>query len=169
VHAASTQPCKSWPRARWRELARGLARDGYGIIEVGRGHAPLGVGADAIGRTDVRTLCRVLAQVDLVVGEDSGPLHLALAVGTAAVGLFGPTDPALLYPPGAPLAAVTTSAGCRSCWPLRVLAYPSGLCPLERHECMEAIAVGAVRAAVGRALLARAAAVSPYSGRGQET
>ena len=64
------------------------------------------------------------------------------------VGVFGATDPELLFPPGAPLRAVTSPAGCRFCWPRRTLAWPDGACPLERHECMAAITTREVARAI---------------------
>ena len=155
LHPASTQPCKGWGRERWLAVAAHLGGDGISLVEVGLEREPLGIGIDLVGQTDDRGLARVLARADLVVGEDSGPIHLALAVGTPAVSLFGPTDPTLLYPDAAALTAVCTTAACRACWPARHLAYPSGRCPLERHECMEAITLESVLAAVDAALAGR--------------
>jgi ADP-heptose:LPS heptosyltransferase len=160
LHAGATQPCKGWGRERWAAVARALEREGVGVIEVGIDRAPLGVGLDLLGRTDLRELARLLAQVDLVLGDDSGPLHLALAVGTPALGAFGSTDPTLLYPRTGALHAVVSEASCRFCWPRRTLAYPSGSCPLARHECMEAVPVEAVLEAARRAMRRRPSVVA---------
>jgi len=43
--------------------------------------------------TNLRELAWILRQADAVIGGDTGPLHLAAAVGTKVVGLYGPTDP----------------------------------------------------------------------------
>jgi ADP-heptose:LPS heptosyltransferase len=152
LHPGSSARCKEWGRERWREVAAVLARAGVAVVEVGAGREPLGAGLSLVDRTsDPRLLARVLAQVDLVAGDDSGPVHLALAVSTPALAVFGATDPALLYPPGGDFRAVTTTASCRFCWPARRLAYPSGTCPLERHACMDAVAPAEVaRAIAGR-------------------
>ena len=153
VIPGSSQPCKTWDADRWRVVARGLADDGASVLELGEAGPSLGIGRSLVGRTPgVRTLARVLAQADLAVGVDAGPLHLALAVGTRAIGLFGPTDPELLYPPGDGMVALESAGGCRRCWPARRLAYPSGVCPLARHECMEGVEVSPVLRASRRAL-----------------
>jgi ADP-heptose:LPS heptosyltransferase len=148
VHPSASQPAKRWPDERWQALASELMRRGLRLVEVGTGPARLPMIESLAGRTTVRELARALAQADVVVGDDSGPLHVALAVGTPVVGLFGATRPELLYAPGSELGAVTSTAGCRFCWSRWELAYPSGTCPLPRHECMEAIRVSEVVEAV---------------------
>jgi len=156
LHPTATQPCKRWGRARWRDVAEELIRRGFGVVEVGRGHEPLGVGLSLVDRTDVRALARTLAQVDVVAGDDSGPLHLALAVGKPIVGLFGATDHELLFAPGARLEVVSGATDCQHCWPQRRLAYPSGVCPLEEHLCMTTIESRRVVEAIERAAANRA-------------
>jgi hypothetical protein len=64
------------------------------------------------------------------------------------VGVFGATRPELLYPPQAPLTALTASADCRFCWSRWELAYPSGVCPQPEHACMLSIRVEDVLTAV---------------------
>lgn len=54
---------------------------------------------DLSGRTGLGNLCDLIAQSDALVTNDSGPLHIAYAVGTPMVALFGSTDPALTGPP----------------------------------------------------------------------
>lgn len=93
----------TWPPERYALLANQLAvRHGAGIVFVGgpadrdvieRTMIDLGTwAADLSGERDVRVLAGVIARCDLLVGGDSPLLHLAAAVGTPAVGLFGPTD-----------------------------------------------------------------------------
>ena len=52
------------------------------------------------GKTDLRQLAAVLKRADLVVSADSGPLHIADAVGTETIALFGPTRPEVTGPRG---------------------------------------------------------------------
>ena len=59
--------------------------------------------------TGLASLCALLAQARLFVGGDSGPLHLACAVGCPVVGIYGPTDPLVNQPWGVPHAAVAPS------------------------------------------------------------
>jgi heptosyltransferase-2 len=92
-----------WDPERYAYLANQLAtRHGAGIVILGslmdrpaveRTRLDLGASAtDLSGDLDLRIIAGVLARCDLVVGGDTPLLHLAAAVGTAAVGLFGPTD-----------------------------------------------------------------------------
>jgi ADP-heptose:LPS heptosyltransferase len=54
------------------------------------------------GRTDVAEMVALLAHAGLCVANDSGPLHVAAALGTTVLGLYGPTDPATVGPYGQP-------------------------------------------------------------------
>ena len=97
---------------------------------------------DLTGRTTLRQLLAVLARVQLAFGPDSGALHLAAALGTPAVSLWGATSAARSTPFGCEALAISGSSPCAPCF-LRD-------CPIER-VCMRAIEVDAV--------VARAAAV----------
>lgn len=55
---------------------------------------------DLTGRTNLNQLAAVLKQCDLFIGGDTGPMHMAQAVGTQVIALFGPTNPARLGPRG---------------------------------------------------------------------
>jgi heptosyltransferase-1 len=57
--------------------------------------------------TDLATLAGLLAQARLFVGGDSGPLHMACAVGSPVVGIYGPTDPLVNRPWGVPYRTVS--------------------------------------------------------------
>jgi ADP-heptose:LPS heptosyltransferase len=92
-----------WDPERYAYLANQLAmRHGAGIVLLGaaadraavdRTRLDLGASAtDLSGEVDLRIIAGVLARCDLLVGCDTPLLHLAAAVGTAVVGLFGPTD-----------------------------------------------------------------------------
>jgi len=87
------KPNKIWPVERFRELARQIG-DGA-VVVWGPGEREL---AEAIGGrlappTNLRELAWILRHARVVVGADTGPLHLAAALGTTVVGLYGPTDP----------------------------------------------------------------------------
>ncbi len=94
---------KCWPAQRFGELHRELAkRYGWqGIVSVGPGEDALaeevieaaGDPAPIALSTDLSQLMALLRRAKLFVGGDTGPLHLAAALGTAVVGLYGPTDP----------------------------------------------------------------------------
>jgi ADP-heptose:LPS heptosyltransferase len=106
--AAPRHPAKRWPVGRYAALARHLAERGLRPVIAGgpaeqalaaaiRAEAP---GAeDLTGRTDLFGLARLLAGAALVIGNDTGPMHLATALGRPAIVLFsGASDPALTAP-----------------------------------------------------------------------
>ena len=94
---------KRWSLERWGEAASALGTAGIGLVFVGdkndaRDVALITPGlppnfVDLSGGTTLRGLASVLAACDLLVSGDSGPMHLAVAVGTPVVALFGATDP----------------------------------------------------------------------------
>ena len=150
---------KRWPLDRYAELAARLTRDGSVVLALGGGaEQPLGrqlaarVGAgfiDLTGRTDLREAMAVLSLCRLAVSNDSGLLHVAAAVGTPTIGIFGPTNPDRTGPTGDRTTIVRRPVYCSPC----ELRY----CPID-HRCMEWVSVETVREATVAAL---AAAPSP--------
>jgi ADP-heptose:LPS heptosyltransferase len=109
--ASAGLPEKRWPAQRYAELADRLSAAGLGCAAV-IGPGELEIAREVARRTrppvpalgadlDAVELAGVLAMSRVVVANDSGPMHLAAAVGTPVVGLFGPTDPARTGPTGA--------------------------------------------------------------------
>ncbi|MEA2987603.1 MAG: heptosyltransferase [Alphaproteobacteria bacterium] len=104
---------KRWPTARYADLARRLAEQGIGIwVLGGPNETPLareiaaaaGARVQDLTGTDLRDAVIALKAVDAAVTNDSGLMHIAAALGTATVALFGPTSPRL-WAPLNPLAA----------------------------------------------------------------
>jgi lipopolysaccharide heptosyltransferase I len=95
---------KCWPPERYGELHRRLARGlGYsGVVSFGPGERALaeslrraaGDPAPLLLEMDVPQLMAALRRAKVFIGGDSGPLHLAVGLGTPVVGIYGPTDPA---------------------------------------------------------------------------
>lgn len=103
------------------------------------------------GETTLDQLAALLSRCRLVLGPDSGPLHLAVALGTPTVHLYGPVDPTTFGPWGLPERhAVITSAW--PCIPCNRLDY--GVSELAHHPCVREIPVDAVLAAARHAVLA---------------
>jgi heptosyltransferase-2 len=125
IHPGSGSPRKNWPRERWTELMARLEEPillVLGEVEMewlpicssllaGDRPAPLtAIGSPASRLLHPRVqlahnlplpeLAAALARCRLFLGHDSGVSHLAAAVGTPCVLLFGPTDPAMWAPPG---------------------------------------------------------------------
>jgi len=105
-------PTKRWPADRYAVVADGLVRH-FGATIVLLGSAadrqaaaaiaaalPTGHCIDLVGKTDLKQLAAVLAQLQLLITNDSGPMHLAAAVGTPVAAIFTCTSPARAAPYG---------------------------------------------------------------------
>jgi lipopolysaccharide heptosyltransferase I len=85
---------KQWPADRFREVARSFGA-GNVVAVWGPGEESLAaaIGCELAPATSLRELAWLLKRARLVIAGDTGPLHLAAALGTPVVALFGPTDP----------------------------------------------------------------------------
>nr|WP_290665633.1 glycosyltransferase family 9 protein [Ardenticatena sp.] len=161
LHPGSGAPVKRWRPAKWGALADALhARYGARFVLTGGPaerdltaavaahiHAPL---VNLAGQTDLPTLAALFTRCALVIGPDSGPLHIAVAMGTPTVHLYGPVSPATFGPWGPPERhrVITRSLACQYC---HRLDWPEDL--LADHPCVHGIPVEPVLAAA-EALLA---------------
>ncbi len=100
------------------------------------------------GETHVGQLAALFARSKVVIGPDSGPLHLAAAVHTPTVTLFGPADPFEFGPwgPSDKHLIVTSDIGCRPC---RIIDWADD--NLENHPCVREITIAQVLDAARRA------------------
>jgi lipopolysaccharide heptosyltransferase I len=94
------KPGKQWPVERLAELATRIGSDTLVVWGPGEEALARSIGAEVAPPTNFRELAFVLRHARLVIGADTGPLHLAAALGTPLVGLYGPTDPARNGPYG---------------------------------------------------------------------
>ncbi|MBN8966044.1 MAG: lipopolysaccharide heptosyltransferase II [Rhizobiales bacterium] len=148
-------PSKRWPSAYFAELARKLTAEGLTVWVLGSpAEAPLaeeivaaaGPSARNLTSTDLRNAVLALKIASACVSNDSGLVHVAAAIGTPTVGIFGPTSP-WHWAPLNPLAAVietTTDVPCRPCH--------KPTCRYGHHRCMRDIPADQVLPAVHRAL-----------------
>lgn len=150
-------PGKRWATARFAQVARTLAADGVGIwVLGGPNETPLAqeIAAAAGPRVrdltggDLRNAIIALKAADAALTNDSGLMHVAAALGTATVALFGPTDPRL-WGPLNPLAAALEPP--RSVCPKCGHAY----CDNVQHRRIDDITPGRVIVAVRAALAAK--------------
>jgi len=140
--AAAFAWTKRWPAERFGELARGLHDRGFSTaFVVGSNEEEIGaraaqasqVSAPVLGASlDPVELAALIARARVLIGNDSGPMHLAGAVGTPVVALFGPTDPGRTAPSGSPTRILDRYVFCSPCY-LKVCPYG--------HECMKEITV----------------------------
>jgi lipopolysaccharide heptosyltransferase II len=96
--------------------------------------------------SDLRNAILALAAADAAVSNDSGLLHVAAALGTPAVGIFGPTSP-WHWAPLNPIAAVIEATSAPPCRPCH-----KPTCRFGHHRCMRDITVNVVASATGEAL-----------------
>ncbi len=144
VCTGASWPTKRWPIAQWQELCRLLERKDHRIVQVGLNDEPIGGGVSLLNRTSVLEMAHVLRAADLLVCCDSGPMHLALAVGTPVVALFGPTVASILIRQGLPCTVLTNGRPCQGCWNISQQMTEPGQCPLRIPGCMEPLAADTV-------------------------
>jgi heptosyltransferase-2 len=144
--ATARGEAKRWPAERFRELAQRLLAAGLTpVVIVGPGEEKLaaevaGAAVRVAGpQVDVAGLAGVLAALDALVTNDSGPMHLAAAVGTRVVALFGPTDPARTAPLGTGHRMLRLELDCAPCH--------RPVCPLGHNDCLHELAVSDVLSA----------------------
>ncbi len=136
---------KRWPRERFEEAMRELRkrhRDVQVTIIAGpkevwlavRLHEETGKIHPVIGPDlDLADLAAVLVHYRALLTNDSGPMHLAAALGVHCAALFGPTDPNRTSPSGDGHHVLYTDRWCSPCFRRR--------CPLGHHKCMTDLAV----------------------------
>ena len=146
---ASYGSAKCWLPDRFAELANRLqAQSGTDIILFGtRAEAPVSSAIaarmhrapiDLTGKTAINDLPALLSQCHLFIGNDSGAMHVAAAVGLPVVAVFGPTDPYGTAPVTPRCSIVQERPYCSPCFLRR--------CPTD-HRCMKRVTPDAVEAA----------------------
>lgn len=155
IHAGSSfGTAKCWPPARFAALARELAGRGVTVLLIGSAaerelarqvQCEAGGPPEAIrnlaGETTLVELAALLSAVNLLVANDSGPMHLAGAVGTPVVALFGSTNERETYPLAEPGKLRLLKVPGIECSPCKLRE-----CPID-HRCMERLNVAEVAAA----------------------
>ncbi len=121
---------KQWPPERFAVVARALARRFSARIVVfgtpsDRGNGKKFIGnigdagvIDAVGRTDLEQCAALLEKCSLLLANDSGPLHMACALGIRTVAIFGPVDERVYGPIGdaSRHRVITAAVDCRPCY-----------------------------------------------------
>ena len=173
LHVSGGRAIKQWPETRFRELAERLVRDRAASIvltgtpgdraqvEVVRTALPPDRVIDLSGDVPLLTAAAVIAQLDLFVTGDTGPMHLANAVGTPIVAVFGPSDPRRYAPRGPRDTVVRIDLPCSPCNRIR---RPPERCVGHTPDCLSGIEVAHELAAIDETLRPEAA---PRPGSGQ--
>jgi ADP-heptose:LPS heptosyltransferase len=161
VHPGTTAAARAYPAERWAETVRLLAAGGWqvlvtgsaaerdltaGIVATARAglaqSEETGAVHDLAGALDLAGLARLLAGAEVVLAANTGPAHLAAAVGTPVVSLFSPVVPAIRWAPyGVPVVLLgDQDAPCRD--------TRRTVCPVPGHPCLSDVAAATVVAAV---------------------
>lgn len=93
-----------------------------------------------VGELSLMQLGSLIKKAKLLITNDSGPMHLATALRTRVLAIFGPTDPKIYGPYGAMNLVVRLELSCSPCM--------EGFCRLKTHECMKSLTVEKVHQAV---------------------
>jgi ADP-heptose:LPS heptosyltransferase len=154
VHPGASVPARAWAPERHAGLVDALVAAGRRVVVTGSaderaltsmvagGRRP-GV-VELGGRVDLAGLAGVLARAGVVVVGNTGPAHLAAAVGVPVVSLFSPVVPAVRWRPWKVPQVLLgdQAAGCAG--------SRARVCPLPGHPCLDGVPVGEVVAAVER-------------------
>lgn len=151
---ASFGPAKRWPPGRFSSALEGLARelqatplifggpdDSREAGEVEKGLTDKGIRClNLAGKVHLRQFMAIAGRLKLFITNDSGPMHIAAALGVPTVAVFGSTDPVLTGPVGSRVRVVTKDLECSPCFKRE--------CPEPFHyECFEAVEPGDVAGA----------------------
>jgi len=144
LNTGGTWPTKRWPEFKFAKLADKIIENGNEVIFVGGPSDKKRVEyiismmekdrvINATGKTNIKELAALVKKCDLVISNDSGPVHVAAAVGTKTITIFGPSDENKYKPYGEIHEIVKTEIDCRPCGEHE--------CPLGHHNCMEKIEI----------------------------
>lgn len=166
IHPSGGRPIKQWPAARWREVAARLQRELQATLLITGSAADAalarevqqGLPARAIdltGKLGLRETLALLERVDLFLSPDTGTMHMACALGTPSVTVFGPSDPQRYFSGG------TGESGSRHvvvraelwCSPCNLIRKPPAECVSAGvPECLTLVGVDAVYGEAARLL-----------------
>jgi ADP-heptose:LPS heptosyltransferase len=166
IHPSGGRAIKQWPMERWAEVGYRLQEEHGATVLVTGSEAdrPLaerlarGLAArpiDLTGKLSARETMSVIAAVDLFLSPDTGPMHMACAVDTPSVSVFGPSDPARYFSGG------TGAPGSRHvvvrhdlwCAPCNLIRKPPAQCvSADAPECLLEVTPQAVYAQAVRLL-----------------
>lgn len=171
LHPSGGRSIKQWPLPRWIAVARRLAASSGArfVITGSAADAPLAAelcaalgprASDMSGRLGVVGSLALIDRLDLFLSPDTGPMHMACAVDTPSVSVFGPSDPVRYFSGGSGASGTRHVVVRHELWcaPCNLIRLPPEECRVpEGPECLLGVSVDAV-AGAAEALLGRTAA-----------
>jgi ADP-heptose:LPS heptosyltransferase len=148
VHASGGREIKQWPPERFADVASRLAREQNAtivltgtaqdrpLVDAVRDSLAGSPVIDVAGRVDLMTLAAILDRLDVYITGDTGPMHLAAAVGTPVVAIFGPSDPVRYAPQATGHRIVAIDLPCSPCNRIRL---PPARCVGHTPDCLAGI------------------------------
>ncbi|WP_158843639.1 glycosyltransferase family 9 protein [Saccharothrix deserti] len=148
LHPGASAPARAWSPDRCAQTVTALAEAGHRVLVTGgpdeaelTEYVAGAHGVDLGGRTTFAELAGLLARADAVVVGNTGPAHLAVAVGTPVVSLFAPVVPARRWAPHGPHVLLgDQNAPCRG--------SRARECPVPGHPCLDRVTPDRVVTAV---------------------
>ncbi len=141
IAASSKWQTKNWPMEHIAQLCDFLSAQNIRTIITGVSHdkdlatkilsLTKSKPAILLGKTDVLQLAAVIKKCKVYITQDSAPMHIAAAVGTPIIALFGPTDPKRHIPPAKEITIIDKHLDCSPCY--------SSFCKILSHACMKKI------------------------------
>ena len=149
IAPGSVWKTKRWKASHFIELAKMLSEKGVSIVWIGQ---EKDVDADVskavkllknnrlnyLSKLSLEDSGAVIQHLDLLISNDSAPVHIAIATGTPVIDIFGPTIPEFGF---APRAESGLSIGVENLWCRPCSSHGSNECPIHTHQCMEDVRV----------------------------
>lgn len=153
VHVSGGRAIKQWEPDRFADVARRLIEatgativltgsgDDRGLVDRVKQALPPAHVIDVAGHLDLLPLGAILERLDLFITGDTGPMHLAAAVGTPIVAVFGPSDPARYAPRGRLDRIIRVDLPCSPCNRIRL---PPARCVGHTPDCLAFLSADSV-------------------------
>lgn len=162
INKGPTWPVRNWTDEKWQQLVNYIHHHYKAeVVEIGYRtpeSKPLHGARSLIGLGSVTDMASMISLCDLVISIDSGPIHIAGAVGTPVIGLFGAVNPAFRLPLEGRAIGLTADVPCLFCHHESPIGHWRSGCPHD-IRCMQELGVESVCRAI-KELLGEPTAIS---------
>ncbi|MDD5618533.1 MAG: lipopolysaccharide heptosyltransferase II, partial [Candidatus Omnitrophica bacterium] len=149
IGASLKWPTKNWPIENFSQLSKALIQKGFKVVLLGEGYLKEKLEffpedkniVSFIGDTNLSQLISLIKRLNVLVTPDSAPMHIASAVKTKIIALFGPTDPKKHIPPAKEIEVLVKHIDCQPC-------YKRNCVNKEKMACLKKISVEEVLSAI---------------------